>query len=134
MSKTLQFFRFFFVAYRWQSLSAIGLLATAGLLEGIGILTLIPMLEVAVGGDRLSGVGAFFVEGLAVVAFFEPLNITHKLGLLLDDFIQSLLKIIAGFAHLIEIDVHAEQIRYLPAYGFYAFRVVAELAWPLLGL
>ena len=46
----------------------------AGLLEGVGILTLIPMLEVALGGDRPSGVGLFFVEVLGRVGLDPDLG------------------------------------------------------------
>ena len=54
---SFEFIAYFMKAFPVRSLLVVGLLATAGLLEGFGIITLLPLLELATGGDEASRSG-----------------------------------------------------------------------------
>ena len=75
--QTVGFFRYFLRAYPLRSALMVGLLALAGVLEGVGVVTLLPVLELATGtaaADR-SGVSAAIAEGLAVIGLQPDLGV-----------------------------------------------------------
>jgi len=76
---SIAFLKFFMRAYPGRSALMIGLLALAGLLEGIGVVTMLPLLELVTGGDpsEQSSLGRMVDDTLARVGL-EP-----SLGLLL---------------------------------------------------
>lgn len=60
--KSLDFFRYFFRAYRKRSVVMVGLLALAGLAGGLGVMTMVPLLEFVEAGDRPpSRIGRFVI-------------------------------------------------------------------------
>jgi ATP-binding cassette subfamily C protein len=75
--KTRKFLAYFFTAHRWRSLLAITLLGLAGLMEGVGVVTLIPMLEVAAGGDTPTGISR------AIIGAVEAVGLEPSVGVLL---------------------------------------------------
>ncbi len=85
----LSFFFYFFRAYKLRSAVMIALLILAGMLEGISVVALLPLLEVAIGRGQgpHSRLGQFMAEGLhtlglqpslPVLAAFIVLAITLK--------------------------------------------------------
>ncbi len=77
--KTSQFFRYFMRAYPGRSAVMVVLLALAGFLEGVGVVTLLPLLELVVGGGSgdVSGVSRAFASAL------ESVGLEASLGILL---------------------------------------------------
>jgi ATP-binding cassette subfamily C protein len=75
-SRTLRFLAFFLKAYPLRSVVAVSLLGLAGLLEGVGIVSLIPILQVADGrGTDPSGVAGYITRGLALVGLEPTLTV-----------------------------------------------------------
>jgi len=70
-SDTLKFFKFFLRSYPLRSSLAILLLGIAGVLEGVGVAALIPVLEAAEGSGSQSGVSLYLGEILGIVGL-EP--------------------------------------------------------------
>lgn len=82
VQSTPQFMAFFFRARRLRTVVAVGLLGLAGLLEGVGVATLIPLLEVADRGpSAVEGPSAYVVKGIEYLGL-EP-TLTVLLGVLL---------------------------------------------------
>jgi ATP-binding cassette subfamily C protein len=62
--RTLDFFRYFFNAHPLRSWTGVILLALAGVAEGFGVLTLVPMLQLMEGGSEPNAVAVFVSEVL----------------------------------------------------------------------
>ena len=77
--QTVGFFKHFMRAYPLRSVIMVGLLALAGFLEGVGVITLLPLLELVVGesGREPSGISRAMGETL------ESVGLTPSLGVLL---------------------------------------------------
>ncbi len=65
--QTRRFLAYFFTAFRWRSILAVTLLGLAGLMEGIGVVTLIPMLQVAAGGGPPTGISRHIMNAVEAV-------------------------------------------------------------------
>jgi len=79
LSKTLQFIRFFFTTYPRRSLLMILALVASGLAEGLGIISLIPVLEMFTNNE----IGQPLYIGEAVRNTFKAVGIEPTLGVLL---------------------------------------------------
>ena len=79
--QTTRFFGHFMRAYPARSVVMVLLLAVAGLLEGIGVITLLPLLELVAGGSDgdLSGVSLAIASGLAQVGLEPTLGVLLSL-------------------------------------------------------
>jgi ATP-binding cassette subfamily C protein len=75
--RTRKFVGYFFTAFRWRSVLAVALLGLAGLLEGVGVVTLIPILQVAAGGAATSGASRYVTDAV------EALGLDPTVGVLL---------------------------------------------------
>ncbi|MGH7465573.1 MAG: hypothetical protein ACREK1_10395, partial [Longimicrobiales bacterium] len=76
--RTLSFFVYFFRSYPAASTVMIGLLALSGVLEGVGILSLVPLLSVVAGGESTtggSGITATVSNLLGVVALQPTIGV-----------------------------------------------------------
>ncbi len=74
--RTRDFFRYFLAAYPSRSILMIGLMVVAGLAEGIGVLALIPVLQVAEGtGTADSRVGRLVVDGIRAIGLEPTLGV-----------------------------------------------------------
>ena len=79
--RTLEFLRVFLQAYPLRSVWMIALLALSGLAEGFGVVSIMPVLDLAGGGGPpQSGPGRMVVGFLAAVGL--PANLTVLLGLI----------------------------------------------------
>ncbi len=74
---TLGFIAYFFRSYPKRSFLMVGLLIFAGFAEGVGILTLLPVLEVAVGaeGEEPSRIGLLVADGLGRIGLPASLGV-----------------------------------------------------------
>lgn len=75
--RTIRFFGYFMRAYPARSLMMVLLLTLAGFLEGFGVVTLLPLLELAVGGssEDTSGVSRAFAAVLGRLGFEPTLGV-----------------------------------------------------------
>lgn len=77
----LEFFRYFVAAYPRRTMLMIGLLTVAGLLEGISVVTLVPLLDVAAGDAApVSGPGALIRSALAAIGI--PATLGYLLAII----------------------------------------------------
>jgi ATP-binding cassette subfamily C protein len=79
LSKTLQFIRFFFTTYPRRSLLMVLALVASGLAEGLGIVSLIPVLEMFTSNEN----GQSLLIGEAVRGTLRSIGIEPTLGVLL---------------------------------------------------
>jgi len=73
--QTRGFLAYFFTAYRWRSAVAITLLGLAGLMEGVGVVTLIPMLQVAAGGGQPTGISRYITGAVEAVGLQPTVSV-----------------------------------------------------------
>ena len=78
-SETTRFFRHFMRAYPGRSAAMVLLLALGGFVEGVGVVTMLPLLELVTGG----GAGEPSALGQAVGSALEAIGLSPTLGVLL---------------------------------------------------
>ena len=71
---TFRFLSLLARSYPWRTVAAVALLAVAGLAEGVGTVTLIPVLEVIGDEGSGSGIGAAVLRGLSAVGLDATLE------------------------------------------------------------
>lgn len=79
--KSLDFFRRFFRAYPKRSVLMVGLLALAGTAGGLGVMTMVPVLELIEAGNRPPSSIAQFVNRVLAFVGLEP-RLINLLGLI----------------------------------------------------
>lgn len=79
--QTIRFFKHFMRAYPLRSAVMVLLLALAGFLEGVGVVTLLPLLELVVGGSEedISGVSRAMASGLRSIGLEPTLGVLLSL-------------------------------------------------------
>ena len=75
--QTVRFFRHFMRAYPLRSAGMVALLAAAGLVEGVGVVTMLPLLELVTGegGEEASAISGFVEEGLGWIGLSPTLGV-----------------------------------------------------------
>lgn len=97
--RTIRLLRHFFSAYMWRSIVAVLLLGLAGLLEGVGVVSLLPLLQVADGGEAdPSGLAGSVTRSLSYLGLDPTLRV-----LLTVLFVAILAKSIVVWAAMVQV-------------------------------